>query len=185
VLAGSQGRVSDSLMRTWPDPCGLSVVSGAMRLGSEARSGAGTPQRTGPGRSRGVGIRGRRSRKGHHRRARARCGPPRQGRPHRSRVRAAEGATSRRELSVGRVTSRNQWFADLPAAAARSCTSSRRASARCCATSRATTSCKEIALCLGISAKTVEAHVSAMLRKLRLYSRHELSRWAVHRGWLE
>jgi DNA-binding NarL/FixJ family response regulator len=34
---------------------------------------------------------------------------------------------------------------------------------------------------LSISAKTVEAHVSAVLRKLQLSSRHELSRWAVER----
>ena len=34
---------------------------------------------------------------------------------------------------------------------------------------------KEIALRLGISAKTVEAHVSAVLRKLQLSNRHELS----------
>ena len=40
---------------------------------------------------------------------------------------------------------------------------------------------KEIALELGISAKTVEAHVSAVLRKLQLSNRHELSRWAVER----
>ena len=40
---------------------------------------------------------------------------------------------------------------------------------------------KEIALRLGISAKTVEAHVSAVLRKLQLSNRHELSRWAVER----
>ena len=40
---------------------------------------------------------------------------------------------------------------------------------------------KEIALRLGISAKTVEGHVSSVLRKLQLSSRHELSRWAVER----
>jgi len=40
---------------------------------------------------------------------------------------------------------------------------------------------KEIALRLGISAKTVEAHVSSVLRKLQLSTRHELSRWAVQR----
>jgi DNA-binding NarL/FixJ family response regulator len=40
---------------------------------------------------------------------------------------------------------------------------------------------KEIALRLGISAKTVEAHVSAVLRKLQLSNRHQLSRWAMER----
>jgi DNA-binding NarL/FixJ family response regulator len=40
---------------------------------------------------------------------------------------------------------------------------------------------KEIALRLGISTKTVEAHVSAVLRKLQLSNRHELSRWATTR----
>jgi DNA-binding NarL/FixJ family response regulator len=40
---------------------------------------------------------------------------------------------------------------------------------------------KEIAARLGISAKTVEAHVSAVLRKLQLSNRHELTRWAAHR----
>jgi DNA-binding NarL/FixJ family response regulator len=40
---------------------------------------------------------------------------------------------------------------------------------------------KEIALQLSISAKTVEAHVSAVLRKLQLSNRHELSRWAAER----
>jgi DNA-binding NarL/FixJ family response regulator len=44
---------------------------------------------------------------------------------------------------------------------------------------------KEIAHRLGISAKTVEAHVSAVLRKLQLSNRHELSRWAVERRLVE
>jgi DNA-binding NarL/FixJ family response regulator len=44
---------------------------------------------------------------------------------------------------------------------------------------------KEVALELGISAKTVEAHVSAVLRKLQLSNRHELSRWAVERRLLD
>jgi len=40
---------------------------------------------------------------------------------------------------------------------------------------------KEIALRLHLSVKTVESHVSAVLRKLQLSSRHELTRWAVER----
>ncbi len=40
---------------------------------------------------------------------------------------------------------------------------------------------KEIAQRLGISVKTVEAHVSAVLRKLQLSNRHQLSRWAAER----
>ena len=40
---------------------------------------------------------------------------------------------------------------------------------------------KEIAHRLEISVKTVEAHVSSVLRKLQLSSRHELSRWAAER----
>jgi DNA-binding NarL/FixJ family response regulator len=44
---------------------------------------------------------------------------------------------------------------------------------------------KEIAHRLGISTKTVEAHVSAVLRKLQLSNRHELSRWATTRRLLE
>jgi DNA-binding NarL/FixJ family response regulator len=44
---------------------------------------------------------------------------------------------------------------------------------------------KEIALRLNISAKTVEAHVSAVLRKLQLSNRHELSRWAVERRLID
>ena len=41
---------------------------------------------------------------------------------------------------------------------------------------------KEIGLRLDISPKTVEAHVSSVLRKLQLSSRHELTRWATERG---
>jgi DNA-binding NarL/FixJ family response regulator len=44
---------------------------------------------------------------------------------------------------------------------------------------------KEIALRLGISNKTVESHVSAVLRKLQLSNRHELSRWALERRMLD
>ncbi|HEY7631415.1 MAG TPA: response regulator transcription factor [Thermoleophilaceae bacterium] len=44
---------------------------------------------------------------------------------------------------------------------------------------------KEIGRRLDISTKTVEAHVSAVLRKLQLSSRHELSRWAAERHLLD
>jgi DNA-binding NarL/FixJ family response regulator len=44
---------------------------------------------------------------------------------------------------------------------------------------------KEIAQRLGISVKTVEAHVSAVLRKLQLSTRHELSRWAAERRLID
>jgi DNA-binding NarL/FixJ family response regulator len=40
---------------------------------------------------------------------------------------------------------------------------------------------KEIARDLGISVKTVETHVSSVLRKLQLSSRHQLARWATDR----
>jgi DNA-binding NarL/FixJ family response regulator len=40
---------------------------------------------------------------------------------------------------------------------------------------------KEIAARLHLSVKTVEAHVSSVLRKLQLSSRHELTRWAHER----
>jgi DNA-binding NarL/FixJ family response regulator len=40
---------------------------------------------------------------------------------------------------------------------------------------------KEIAARLSLSVKTVEAHVSSVLRKLQLSTRHELTRWAQER----
>ena len=40
---------------------------------------------------------------------------------------------------------------------------------------------KQVARQLNISIKTVETHVSAVLRKLQLSSRHELTRWAADR----
>ena len=40
---------------------------------------------------------------------------------------------------------------------------------------------KEVAKDLFISVKTVETHVSSVLRKLQLSNRHELTRWAVDR----
>jgi DNA-binding NarL/FixJ family response regulator len=41
---------------------------------------------------------------------------------------------------------------------------------------------KELARRLAISTKTVETHVSSVLRKLQLSTRHELTRWATDRG---
>ena len=40
---------------------------------------------------------------------------------------------------------------------------------------------KEVAHELGISIKTVETHVSSVLRKLQLSNRHQLTRWATDR----
>lgn len=40
---------------------------------------------------------------------------------------------------------------------------------------------KQVAKRLHISVKTVESHVSAVLRKLQLSNRYELARWASHR----
>jgi DNA-binding NarL/FixJ family response regulator len=44
---------------------------------------------------------------------------------------------------------------------------------------------KEAALELGISPKTVEHHVSAVLRKLQLTNRHQLSHWATQRRLID
>ncbi|MDQ8045829.1 MAG: response regulator transcription factor [Patulibacter sp.] len=44
---------------------------------------------------------------------------------------------------------------------------------------------KQIAQRLDISPRTVESHTSAVLRKLQLTSRHELSRWAARRGLVD
>ncbi len=41
---------------------------------------------------------------------------------------------------------------------------------------------KQIGLKLEISPRTVETHVSSVLRKTQLSSRHELARWASKRG---
>jgi DNA-binding NarL/FixJ family response regulator len=40
---------------------------------------------------------------------------------------------------------------------------------------------KEIAQMLGVSTRTVETHVSTVLRKLHLSNRHQLARWATQR----
>ena len=40
---------------------------------------------------------------------------------------------------------------------------------------------KEVAVELSIATKTVESHVSAVLRKLQLSTRHQLARWATER----
>jgi DNA-binding NarL/FixJ family response regulator len=44
---------------------------------------------------------------------------------------------------------------------------------------------KRIAQRLGIGTRTVESHVRAVLRKLQLSSRHEVSHWAATRGLIE
>jgi DNA-binding NarL/FixJ family response regulator len=43
---------------------------------------------------------------------------------------------------------------------------------------------KEVASRLHLSVKTVETHVSAVLRKLQLSNRHELTVWAADRRLL-
>ena len=42
---------------------------------------------------------------------------------------------------------------------------------------------KEIGVRAGISARTVETYAAAVLRKLQLSNRQELSRWASARRW--
>lgn len=44
---------------------------------------------------------------------------------------------------------------------------------------------KQVGLKLDISARTVESHVSAVLRKTQLSSRHELAHWAGQRGLVD
>ena len=44
---------------------------------------------------------------------------------------------------------------------------------------------KQIGVRLGISARTVESHVGAVLRKLQLTSRHEVAHWAASRGLID
>ena len=44
---------------------------------------------------------------------------------------------------------------------------------------------KRIAARLSISARTVESHVGAVLRKLQLSSRHEVAHWAASRGLID
>jgi DNA-binding NarL/FixJ family response regulator len=44
---------------------------------------------------------------------------------------------------------------------------------------------KQIAARLGISSRTVESHVGAVLRKLQLSSRHEVAHWALSRGLID
>ena len=44
---------------------------------------------------------------------------------------------------------------------------------------------KQIGMRLGISARTVESHVGAVLRKLQLNSRYEVAHWAARRGLID
>ena len=44
---------------------------------------------------------------------------------------------------------------------------------------------KQIGVRLGISARTVESHVGAVLRKLQLASRHEVTHWAASHGLID
>ena len=56
-----------------------------------------------------------------------------------------------------------------------------RASARCCGCWPAATPTRRSRRELFISIKTVETHVSSVLRKTQLSNRYELSRWASDR----
>ena len=53
-----------------------------------------------------------------------------------------------------------------------------------CGTWRGATPTRRSPAALHISVKTVETHVSSVLRKLQLSSRHELARWAMGRRLL-
>jgi DNA-binding NarL/FixJ family response regulator len=44
---------------------------------------------------------------------------------------------------------------------------------------------KEVAQMLGVSTRTIETHVSTVLRKLHLSNRHQLARWATQRRLLD
>jgi DNA-binding NarL/FixJ family response regulator len=44
---------------------------------------------------------------------------------------------------------------------------------------------KEVAQMLGVSTRTIETHVSAVLRKLHLSNRHQLARWATEHKLVE
>ena len=58
------------------------------------------------------------------------------------------------------------------------------ASATSCASSPAATRTRRSPRELILSVKTIETHVSAVLRKLQLSNRHELTRWATDRRLL-
>ena len=60
-------------------------------------------------------------------------------------------------------------------------TASRRGSERCLRQIARGYSYKQVARRLSISIKTVETHVSSVLRKLQLSNRYELARWATDR----
>ena len=65
-----------------------------------------------------------------------------------------------------------------------SSTSSPRGSGTCCVSSPGATPTRRSRRELVLSVKTIETHVSAVLRKLQLSNRHELGRWATDRRLL-